>query len=1021
MVLYKRKPIAYVEPPSNLHGETEVWTMRGSDEVFTSYDSYLERFDYYSQRNFTDAVNGRSNMTFFEALESENTSSGDIERTFPEALRAPILRKVQFSEIGRMDDLVSYVYEEFRNDFFPGEEVTLVMDDGESMEGTIREKANFPELRNPDGSVQRPAFSRYFVKIRDSNEEALLDGPHMKRGRNIFTKANIKSYLKNCMWRDAWIGAPWLVKEQLAIHYRLPMAIPAHLTQEAKNAQNKLMLAQQRDSPATKVKKTKIAGPKPFSVDQWNLHESDPMLKEDLGRHENTRQAIDDLDLSPSNGGQKRPRLKFLAPLDGTAGEGGLRMDSMGPLLETWNALNVHWDVYELDAFTFDDFVDAMKFSSPNVTCELIDEVHCAILKLLVNKEGDVEVDLPEMEDETTEEDESMADDSVPATPVEPPARRGRSRLSEVQNASDHPTLNDGPRHSHRAVEMLAERDWIARLTARDLSEGGWQIILVGLLHQLSLSPLYSSRVEPILHHLASPDLPPTQHSARTQYTTLDVNHRVTALSLLTQLSLSTPYIRHNLDRRSEEMTVIRKQKVETQRERKVHLAEVNSLELDRRANNPDAFLDEEEVKKEEIDTPVLANGHAPATSNGKHVDDSLSVNGDDEEEDLRPASVRRANQSRKRKRDEELARKENERLATLEKQKDKADKVKKYKRILRDIDAAKKKVADCEARIEGFDEKLREMNNARMRSLGRDRFWGRWWWFERVGMSMDGRRGKKGSEEGYANGRLWCQGPLEMERIGFVEMCEADEKGYVARHGVSVVQRKRDEEEGEGVRTAEQWGYFDTAEEVDGLIAWLEEKGRREKDLKKELVAWRDDIVGQMEQMQEILHPLEEVEAEEEAKREVRTRVSTRNKTYLDEGDVEKHWRCLRWRNTKAGKTGRHCVNKDRKGPTITMGKRGQKQAHLDEERNRAVSSRSGAGGKGIAIRVPSGRAKKVLKETSEEVETEDKTVERGLNGRPMRSTRGKRGRFADEDEDEVDELALEEPRATRRSTRNR
>lgn len=129
------------------------------------------------------------------------------------------------------------VFEEFKSDFFPGEEVDITLQTGEALDGTIREKAKFEALRGPDGSVQRPAFARYFVKIHnDLGDEALVDDKHIKRGRKIFTKQNLRSFLKNCLVREAWNGAPWLVKEPIARQYRLPMEIPAHLVQGA-NAQ----------------------------------------------------------------------------------------------------------------------------------------------------------------------------------------------------------------------------------------------------------------------------------------------------------------------------------------------------------------------------------------------------------------------------------------------------------------------------------------------------------------------------------------------------------------------------------------------------------------------------------------------------------------------------------------------------------------------------------------------------------------------------------------------------------------
>lgn len=158
-------------------------------------------------------------------------------------LKDPILRKVQFSTISRIDDLVNAVYDEFKKDFFPGEIVTVLFNEVDWIEGFIREKAKFPMIKGPDGSIQRAAFARYFVRLPDvPGKEALLEYSKIRRDRRVFTKQNLRSFLKNSLQREAWIGAPWLVKEHLAIHYRLPMEIPGHLLQDAKLLANKVYI-----------------------------------------------------------------------------------------------------------------------------------------------------------------------------------------------------------------------------------------------------------------------------------------------------------------------------------------------------------------------------------------------------------------------------------------------------------------------------------------------------------------------------------------------------------------------------------------------------------------------------------------------------------------------------------------------------------------------------------------------------------------------------------------------------------
>ena len=134
------------------------------------------------------------------------------------------------------------VYDEFKRDFFPGEHVIVFVEqENEQYAGVIREKAKFPMIRAADGHVERDPFSRYFVQLdAPSGGSCLLDDKHVRRDRKVFTKQNLRAFLKHSLQREAWIGAPWLVKEPLAIQYRLPMEIPSHLLPEARLLANKV-------------------------------------------------------------------------------------------------------------------------------------------------------------------------------------------------------------------------------------------------------------------------------------------------------------------------------------------------------------------------------------------------------------------------------------------------------------------------------------------------------------------------------------------------------------------------------------------------------------------------------------------------------------------------------------------------------------------------------------------------------------------------------------------------------------
>jgi len=139
-------------------------------------------------------------------------------------------------------------------------------------------------------------------------------------------------------------------------------------------------------------------------------------------------------------------------------------------------------------------------------------------------------------------------------------------------------------------------------------------------------------------------------------------------------------------------------------------------------------------------------------------------------------------------------------------------------------------------------------------------------------------------------------QGPDDMEREGFLELGDDEMEGYRLHFGITIQERRDTEEGPTQLRTAREWGYLDEPDSVDRLIGWLDDRGKREKELRKELQAWKDTIMTYMTRLRE---HLEEVETKKAEGEEQATRVSTRTKTYVDV-DASK-WQCLAWRNEKA------------------------------------------------------------------------------------------------------------------------
>ena len=93
--------------------------------------------------------------------------------------------------------------------------------------------------------------------------------------------------------------------------------------------------------------------------------------------------------------------------------------------------------------------------------------------------------------------------------------------------------------------------------------------MLVGILYHLSFSPAQKESCDKILAELVPPDEDPSLDSIAQHYVYLDVNLRITALETVLRLTVATEIFRDQLTAASQEMTRLRKEKIEFQKRRK--------------------------------------------------------------------------------------------------------------------------------------------------------------------------------------------------------------------------------------------------------------------------------------------------------------------------------------------------------------------------------------------------------------------------------------------------------------------
>ncbi|KAG2231014.1 ATP-utilizing chromatin assembly and remodelling N-terminal-domain-containing protein [Thamnidium elegans] len=294
----RRVPLAPNIPCDPKRQRKEVWYLHFTNEVFTNYESYINKLTLYHQPIWECEATGRQHLTYEQALESEKTEHDRAEFKFCQPLRIHILNRIKFQTV-RLDVLVNDVYSYFKTNFVVDEIVhcklngynylarivqvlpkrsndyqhslTWTKKSAESSSVSNSESeddSNVPRqpngrLRFPDAFLhptpQSPSHSendsmpdpqsdhdtdtcQYKVQLIDESNQPLenctriVESTDIKREKNVFNRSNVQCFIRECSYKDNYINAPWLIKAAIASTYDIDTRLPEHLQQ----AQDKL-------------------------------------------------------------------------------------------------------------------------------------------------------------------------------------------------------------------------------------------------------------------------------------------------------------------------------------------------------------------------------------------------------------------------------------------------------------------------------------------------------------------------------------------------------------------------------------------------------------------------------------------------------------------------------------------------------------------------------------------------------------------------------------------------------------
>lgn len=491
-----------------------------------------------------------------------------------------------------------------------------IADPPTTMSGVISAKSKFSAHNG------QPAITRYFVELQTGGT-ALAETQHVHRDRRHFTKQVLRAFLRHAISREAYDGSPWMVKEQYAKQYNLDVTVPRWLQEGAVRAHRKAVGALSK----SKIEVDRITPKRAENMEEMaaTIVDHKGKLPQDLAisfiasykglkdpstiplhppstslpvrqsgkdqkaaeRHAarnppppEIKYPREDLEVKPRGDRIVRPRLSFAQSdktdfdtTDSLQPQSTLTNVSVGKSLMTWACLNMHSKYFVLDSFTYDDFLEAMRYNSADTPCELFVELHCAVLKTLVNAEGNLQANIPSLSDVSTSGSPSADESTVSSPAAEDPgdgdqpmddvARRSSSVLSEAKDSHTNGSIRNN------AKLMLGETDWRTKIKNADFAYGGWELAMVGFLNHMSIVGYWDETPDHVLSHLAPLDEPATQETARRMYARMSVNLRLAALECAVMIASTTKPFKDSMELRSLQQTTDRKEKVDAQRRRK--------------------------------------------------------------------------------------------------------------------------------------------------------------------------------------------------------------------------------------------------------------------------------------------------------------------------------------------------------------------------------------------------------------------------------------------------------------------
>ncbi|KAG0055875.1 hypothetical protein BGZ83_007164 [Gryganskiella cystojenkinii] len=915
MPLLKRKAIKPVPTPSldDFDKNHPVFMMPFTKEIFTSYEDYLNRYMFYQQKSWQCETTGKSGLTYKQALESEQKEKDVVANKFPPQLRKPLLQFVHF-QTTRIDAVVDDALAKFKDVYYSNEAVNVSWD-GSTYNAIIRKVLPEDEWTTVTDSGAKPEKpGQYLVQVLDqrgkgiTDMERVVDCSLLSRDRLAFNKNILRKYIRECATKEAYIGAPWLIKPSLCKKYDVDTNWPADLKEARDKALSKLKKRKGPADPAPELsaqKKAKKDAEKAKEAKESTSAEpvAAPAVAEPRVM---IKYPIEDLDVSLKYI-NKVAKEGVVAVRPAASIDSAVPQDSFEAVIMTWQFLNTFSPPLKLTPFGFKDFQDSLMHTDVQHPSVMISEYHSTLMNVIIqdrlkgiakpifaaSANGTSGVNTQDIRENSV-----MTDDE--------------GNTTDGEDSVDYVQQRQKPHRPINERVVVVGQGWDVKQVST--TRQGWEAVLVGLVNEMGSFEAIPN-VDRILNHLVPNDTT-TKDDVEFLYPSLPYEDKIHILVFLVETASGTSAIRHYMDECREQLKELRLEKFELNKERRRLQAERTEFERQESATSATSATTAESAAEEVPSTSAVAT---PERSNDDSDGEAALTRTESRQEKLKRQQQEREQEEVRRAQD--LARQRALSKAKSAELKTKLD--------------ARKKLLDQENALarkeELVDRDTQRFAIARIRPLGKDRFFNRYWYFDSITMThgtdriyvqspsfLDLELMRTRSDKDKVLKRQNVEDPscrlgellqhqeteiikgiitekaarekkLQMEKEREVDTDDEDEKlshhaGHGLTNGVSKSPSESPEEshldETKAVEhMSSHWGYYSEPEQVDQLMQWLNVKGVREHALIQALEKQYDMIV---EGMQRRHHDLVKQFERDNHRRSTRTKTVQASEGYL-------------------------------------------------------------------------------------------------------------------------------------------